>query len=216
MFKIDFRDNVSKKLFDLSKASNDVVNSAIQQAGVKLRKEMIAYSKTLDRLSTSQTFTEDGFRRLTGTKENASKKAYARYSKRGYSKDKYASMAEFIRVAPDNLRNEVFIGYRETKGFTYTKFKQGIAYGKGKVHRLSKESVKIAEKMANGGTYELSRSQKNLFRASGWGKIAKRGYVTYKARPIVEPVVNRLRATIESDVFKNVARDMQRKFKNAS
>jgi len=62
---------------------------------------------------------------------------------------------------------------------------------------------KIGQKMEYGGKEMLSKKQKKFFSASGFGGIAKRGYVNRKARPIVNPTFNSMRGTLISEIEKS-------------
>jgi len=190
-------DNAFGKLETLKQFAPNFAMEAMQKGGTTLRKAMVSKAKSM---GTHQWGVEyyNGYKRLTYGKRE--KQAYSREGRRVSGNN--ANLGEFIRMQGYDATLKVLVGFmNEKKGFRAYRYKDGK---KTPYTRVSGVFVKaIGQKMEYGGRENLTDKQKAFFRASGFGGIAKRGYVDRKARPIVRPTFYALRGSVISEIDKS-------------
>ena len=185
------------KLDTLKLLAPNFAMEAMSKSGAKLRKAMVSRAKTMGTHSWGKT-TVNGYKRITfGVKE---KQSYIREGKNVNGKNE--NLAEFIRFQAYDRKKTVLVGWmNEKKGFRTYRYENGrrspFTYASGVYVK------KIGQKMEYGGRVKLSPKQRSMFRYSRMKTIANRGYVNYKARPIVVPSFNAMRGTILSDIAKS-------------
>ena len=102
-----------------------------------------------------------------------------------------------------------------TKSFSPTSYENGEIKGKMSpikgtslydVKKDPRKTQNIAELMEYGGTVHLTEAQKRIYKASGMGKAAARGYAIRKARPIVAPAYAASRSAAEAKMVEVVSK----------
>ena len=120
---------------------------------------------------------------------------FERFSRTVPNQSAGADLSELTRWRLYPEKAKVVAGWMSTKSFTPVKIRDGRIMGsyttvKGTSLYDSADIGKrhnIGEMMEYGGTVELTKKQRRMLAASGFGKAAARGYVVRKARPIVMP-----------------------------
>ena len=186
-------------LEELKDEAPNFAMEAMQKGAAKLRKAMIAKSKTYGSHNWGKTKV-NGHNRITfGAKEKQA------YSRQGSD----VSLAQFIRFQAYDKTKKVLVGFmNEKKGFKTYSYNDGkkkpYTYASGVYVKA------IGERMEKGGVQKLTAKQRAMFRYSGMETIANRGWVKRQARPIVQPTFNSKKGIITSDIrksyFKSVAR----------
>jgi hypothetical protein len=190
-------DNAFSKLDTLKQFAPNFAMEAMQKGGTSLRKAMVNKAKSMGTHNWGTEY-HNGHKRVTFGKSK--KQAYSREGNRVSGNN--SNLGEFIRMQGYDASLKVLVGFmNERKGFKSYRYKDGE---KTPYTRVSGVFVKkIGQKMEHGGKEILTDKQKNFFRASGMGGIAKRGYVNRKARPIVRPTFNAMRGNIISEIEKS-------------
>lgn len=178
-------DKAIPMLNELIEVAPTSANEALSKLGSKLRADMIRHSQGFGSANFGSKI-ENGTRRLISSKEGGSKQIFSRYSHKTGELDSPDSMAELIRSYLSEENHSLSVGFMGQKAFTPTKFRDGKIVGKmPRVKGTGKEIKKIGQIYEAGGTFELSDKQKRFFKASGWGKAAKRGTISKRSYPLV-------------------------------
>lgn len=180
MRSYEVQDNISpflKKLFDVSEGLG---LQAMNKAGSKIRNKMSARSKRVGSHKYGQRIV-NGRRTLLDTRHGSGKPYYSRVSHTTNRRE--TDMGDLVRFKMYEHSRTLLVGWINTKSYHTTFYKGGIP-SKGNFVKGTK-TKHIAEVMAKGGRQELSEAQKKLFRRSGWGKAASRGFVNRKAHPFM-------------------------------
>lgn len=179
--KID--DHISKQLQELIEIAPDGANEALGKSGSDLRKEAMRIARKKGRVNTGFSFSTSGKRQLVSSDKHGSKQLFSRYGHDTGDKED-VDMAEFVRFKVYDHSHKVLVGFMNVKGWRPKKYRDGRRAGYW--GRTSGTMVKeIGELYESGGEVQLSQKQKNLFKASGWGRAAKKGFVERKAHPVI-------------------------------
>ena len=153
-------------------------------------------------------------------------KPFDRYSRSSPNTraDGAKSMADLTRWKLYDSKMKAVVGWMNTKAYTPTKYKDGAAVGimpRVKGVRLydpmdTTKKHNIGELLELGGTIPLSKAQKSFFKASGMARVARRGYVIRKARPLVAPAFSASRGSAEQKMMDTVAKIVDFKATNTA
>ena len=186
-------DEATPYLTKLAEISDGATKEALGKVGNVLRLAMIDRARAYGAVRNSAAIF-GGRRRLTREK----KSAFSRISHDDGS-ELDTSMAELIRFRV-YATNKLIVGWANMKGWAPDKYVNGVKVGKmPRVKGVGNGFQEIGRKLEYGGSAALSEKQKRLFKASGWGKAAKRGSVNFKRRPVISPVFHAHRGGIVSD-----------------
>lgn len=192
-------DEATPILTKLIEISGNAANESLSKAGAMLQSRMKDRANAYGMLNTGQRVT--GLRRkLISSDRGGAKKAFSRLSHlTGRQASGGATMADLIRFRVNETEHKLIMGYANVKGWRPTRFKDGVIKGKMPyVKGVGNGFKKIGEKLEFGGSINLSDRQKRFFKASGWGKAAQSGKVTFKARPVINPVFSANRNAVAS------------------
>lgn len=175
-------DHISEHLKKLISIAPDAANEALGKSGSDLRNVAMEIARAKGNANTGFTF-KNGHRRLVSSDKGGSKRLFSRYGHNtGEKLD--VDMADFIRFKVYDERHMVLVGFMNVKGWKPVKYRNGkrVGYWARKKGTMVK---KIGELYENGGRVDLTDKQKKLFKASGWVKATRRGYVERKAHPVI-------------------------------
>lgn len=186
-------DGATPYLTRLAEISDGATKEALGKVGNRLRLAMIDRARAYGAVRNSAAIF-GGHRRLTREK----KRAFSRLSHDDGS-ELDTSMAELIRFRV-YATNKLIVGWANMKSFTPDKYVNGVKVGKmPRVKGVGNGFQEIGRRLEYGGSAALSEKQKKLFKASGWGKAAKRGNVKFKRRPVVSPVFHANKGSVVGD-----------------
>ena len=227
-------DNATGYLKQLGIVAPNYINEALSKGAY------ITYKAIKDKAST---YSNDNFSQFhdNGRRGIAGKGAYSKLNRRNAVLTKFGkpfertsrtsantpaqgakSMAELTRWRVYYGKMKAVVGWMNTKSFAPLKIKDGEITGhmepvKGTKlfdKRDTKKEHNIADLMEHGGIVTLSEAQKNLFRVSGMAKIARRGYVIRKARPLIAPAFASSRGAAEEKMLETVKKIVDYNVKN--
>jgi len=180
MQQYEIKDNISPYLRKLFAISEGLGLQALSKSGHEIRKMMAVKSRSLGSHKYGQKIV-NGRRVLVDTRGGQSKPFYSRVS---HTEDKKeADMGELIRYKLYEHSLTMLVGWINVKSYNTTFYKGGVAHKGNRVQGT--KTKEIARMMAEGGRVQLTDNQKKLFKRSGWGKAASRGYVNRKAHPFM-------------------------------
>lgn len=186
-------DEATPYLTRLAEISDGATKEALGKVGNRLRLAMIDRARAYGAVRNSAAIF-GGHRRLTREK----KSAFSRLSHDDGS-ELDTSMAELIRFRV-YATNKLIVGWANMKSFAPDKYVNGVKVGKmPRVKGVGNGFQEIGRKLEYGGSAALSEKQKKLFKASGWGKAAKRGSVKFNRRPVVSPIFHANRGSVIGD-----------------
>ena len=186
-------DEATPYLTRLAEISDGATKEALSKVGNKLRLAMIDRARAYGAVRNSAAVF-GGRRRLTREKKNA----FSRLSHDDGS-ELDTSMAELIRFRV-YATNKLIVGWANMKSFAPDKYVNGVKVGKmPRVKGVGNGFQEIGRKLEYGGSAALSENQKKLFKASGWGKAAKRGSVKFNRRPVISPVFHSNKGSVVGD-----------------
>lgn len=192
-------DEATPYLTRMAQISDGATKEVLGKIGNRLRLAMIDRARAYGTVRNSAAIF-GGRRRLTRER----KSAFARVSHDDGS-ELETSMAELIRFRVYKT-NKLIVGWANMKSFSPDKYSNGVKVGKmPRVKGTGNGFQEIGRKLEYGGSATLSEKQKKLFKASGWGKAAKRGSVKFKRRPVISPVFYTNRGSVVSDFERGYA-----------
>lgn len=181
-------DGATMVIKNLEDNTPNLINKSLGKAGYILRDEMQRRGANAG-FGNSYVKFVNGHRRLTTGK----KPIFSRYSHDDGSLASPASMTDLIRYKVYEKSGKMLVGFMNVRGFSATRYDEaGNIVGKyprvrGTGGRNGIDFKRIGEQFEYGGRVNLSANQRSLFRYSGWGRVASRGYVMKKTHPIVNP-----------------------------
>lgn len=192
-------DEVTPIITKIAEISGGAANESLSIVGARLQSRMRDRARAYGVLNTGQEISRLR-RKLVSSDRGGEKKAFSRLSHiTGEQASGGETMADLIRTRVSEAEHKLIVGWANVKGWSPTKYKDGVAVGKmPRVKGVGNGFKKIGEKMEFGGEMTLNDRQRNFFKASGWGKAAKTGRVVFKPRPVVNPVFSASRNVIFS------------------
>lgn len=167
----------------------NLINKSLGKAGYILRQEMVRRGRSAGRGDTSVKF-KNGHRRLSFGR----KPVFSRWSHSSRRVAKPSRMTDLIRYKVYEKSGKMLVGFMNVKGFSMTKYDEAGniigKYARTKGTGGGKSGIdfkSIGQQLEYGGKVSLSSRQRTLFRYSGWGMAASRGYVMKKAHPVINP-----------------------------
>jgi len=177
--QITLDDTITPYLKALEVRGGGFINQALNKGGSKVR-SMI--EKSVNASSQQSPWNQEfrDHRRLI-TLNKKPKKAWDRLDK-GTGRNTRVSLGKFtrFRLYPD--KHVVLAGFIDTPTFTTYRYEGGVKHKLGRKSGVYSRDIALLE--YKGGRVALTPKQRKLFEASGFKKIAKRGYVTRKAHYI--------------------------------
>lgn len=196
-------DGATPMLTALAQVSHGYAVDALSYASIKLQRSMQSKARAYG--ASQYGFShKKGRRVLTGSNANGTKGNYFnRFNKKTGQKEH--GLDEFIKYQVSEINLHSVIGFINVKGFNAPLYKNGKKVGskfvKGQGKAASTPNPKnikeIGQTIEYGGRQQLSRKQRGLFRASGWGVAARKGYIDKQARPVVNPTFRAMSGTIQ-------------------
>jgi hypothetical protein len=175
-------DGITPHLGQLIQLSTGFANYGLSKVGYDLQEAMKQKTRSYGTHNWSQKFDVNARRTIS----RGTKKYYSRFSHK--SGGEQNGMDDFIKSKIYPETNKLIVGFIDTKAYQTYSFDGGI---QKKFRRVKGQKPNdIAEKMDKGGRENLTQKQRAFFRASGFYGIAKKGYVTKTARPVVNPALS--------------------------
>lgn len=137
---------------------------------------------------------KNGKRVLRGSNQAGTKGDYFnRFNRKTGQKEH--GLDQFIKFQVSEIYLYSVIGFINMKGHNAALYRNGkkvgskFVKGQGKAASMPnpKNIKEIGQMMEYGGREKLNAKQRGLFKASGWGVAARKGYVDRQARPVVNP-----------------------------
>ena len=195
-------DGATPMLQELVMVSRGYAVDALNHSSIKLQQAMQSKARSYGQSKFGVNF-KPGRRQLAGTKQEGLKRnLFGRNSHADGSKQH--DLANFIKFQTSSVTLKSMVGFINFKGYSADIYRNGkkvrskFVKGQGREAKdpMSENIKEIGQNMEFGGKKTLTKKQKGLFRASGWGAAANRGYVMRKARPVVNPVFASMRGSI--------------------
>ena len=229
-------DNVTGYLKQLGIVAPNYINEGLSKGAY------IVYKAIQDKAST---YSDDDFSQFhdNGKRGIAGRGAYSKLNRRNAVLTKFGkpfertsrtsanspapgakNMAELTRWRVYYGKMKAVVGWMNTKSFAPLKIEKGVIKGhmgvvKGTSLYDKKDISKkhnIAELMEYGGEVKLSDAQKKLFMVSGMAKVARRGYVIRKARPLIAPAFANSRGEAEDKMLEIIKEIVNYDAKNST
>ncbi|BCX79278.1 hypothetical protein [Campylobacter sp. 19-13652] len=181
------KDPALKKLDELIQKSPNWANEALGKVGAAVRKNIATKTRSYGELNTG-VGNKNGRVLLSSQDDGDKKIAFSRLSHKNNKSQ--PDMGELARFRVYDANHKLLVGFFDTKSFTPTLYRNGEIVGKGSRIKGIAGLKKIAQDLEAGGKQKLSQMQIRLFRRSGWGRAAKKGYITRSARTVISPVFN--------------------------
>jgi len=159
---------VIKKLFERSPGLG---LQALNGGMLDVREKMVADSESAGTHRYEYKF-EDGYRRIKLGKSDR----WGRRSRKTNAKQK--GLGHLIRGKLYLLSHTAIVGFADTKSYYGWSFRGGVAKRGTRIKGTM--TKRIAQFVHDGGRQHLTARQKYLFRKSGLGGAAARGYVDHK------------------------------------
>lgn len=195
-------DGATPMLQELLMVSRGYATDALHYSSIKLQQAMQSKARSYGSSKFGSDFST-GKRRLRGSQQKGIKgRHFSRFSHSNGSKEH--GLDEFIKFQASSTSLKSMVGFINFKGYDAEIYRNGKKTGSKYVKGQNVKS--IGESMEYGGKQDLTEKQKKFFKASGWGKAAKRGYIQRKARPVVNPVFASMRGQVHGIIQEKYAK----------
>ncbi|EAJ1232635.1 hypothetical protein YY92_08175 [Campylobacter fetus] len=173
----------------LAELSGGIANETLSKIGTQLRAEMAKKGRAYGSVPFGADTSDSKGRKLLGSKADVSKPAYEMRSH--FDNKTMGNLGDLVRSKLYDKSHTLLVGFFAVKSWSPDSYRNGEIVGKyGRIKGLGKEIKTIAKYVEEGGTQTLSDKQKKLFRASGWSKVAEKGFIVREARPLINGSVS--------------------------